>query len=167
MIFLILFQVIYQFRHNGRSLFFCTLSFLNSISEPNNQVFVLGVINERYKALCNVCMSVYMCLKVSVIYGQSVKKKSFFFIKEEWVNMGLKILNLEGRKYCTIGSKATVILLLFSLIFIFSIKNFKRRHIQGVYPEAIDWDIALHTQIVFWVRFEVRFRKTLLEPKSL
>ena len=31
-------------------IFCCTLTSLNSISEPNNQVCVLGAINERYEA---------------------------------------------------------------------------------------------------------------------
>ena len=37
-------------------LFFCTLTSPKSISEPNNQVCVLGAINERYGSLCDVHM---------------------------------------------------------------------------------------------------------------
>ena len=48
------FGVFHYFSHHGRSTFFFgTLTSLNSISEPNNQVCVLGAINERYEALCN------------------------------------------------------------------------------------------------------------------
>ena len=35
----------------------------------------------------------------------------------------------------------------------------------GVYPEAIDWNIALHTQISFWV--SVSEEKSLSEPKNI
>ena len=35
----------------------------------------------------------------------------------------------------------------------------------GVYPEAIDWNIALLTQISFWV--SVYEEKALSEPKNL
>ena len=52
--------------------FFRTLTSLNSISEPNNPVCVLGAINERYEVLCDVCMYVSVCLKLSVNYGQTV-----------------------------------------------------------------------------------------------
>ena len=55
--------------HHGRSTFFCTLTSLNSISEPNNQVCVLGAINERYEVLCDVRLYVNLCIKLSVNYG--------------------------------------------------------------------------------------------------
>ena len=38
--------------------FFCILSSHNAISETNNQVRVLGEINERYEAYCDVLMYV-------------------------------------------------------------------------------------------------------------
>ena len=50
------------------ALFFSILTSLNSISEP-----VLGAINERYDVLCDVRMSVCMCLKESGNYGQPVR----------------------------------------------------------------------------------------------
>ena len=50
--------------------FFFPLTSLNSISEPNNQVCVLGEIIERYEALCNVHKYACICLKVSVNYSQ-------------------------------------------------------------------------------------------------
>ena len=63
----------HYFSCHGRSaFFFCTLTSLNSISEPNNQVCVLGAINELYEALCDVCMHVCMCQNLSVNYGQIV-----------------------------------------------------------------------------------------------
>ena len=92
--------------------FFCTLTSLNLISEPNNQVCVLGAINERYEALCNVNMYVCMCLNLSVNYGQTVEVFVFFH-KTEWFCMVLGILNLEGQLNCMIGSKVTAILPLF------------------------------------------------------
>ena len=84
--------------------FFCTLTTLNSISKPNNQMCVLGTINEQYEALYHVRMYVCMCLKLSVNYGQTVGVFVFFH-KAEWVNMVLRILNLEGQQNCMIGSK--------------------------------------------------------------
>ena len=61
--------------------------------------------------------------------------------------MVLRILNLEGQQNCMIGSKVTAILPQFFQ------KNSKTSNIGmwGVYPEAIDWNIALLTQISFWV----------------
>ena len=73
--------------------FFCTLTSLNSISEPNNQVCVLGAINERYEALCDVRMYVCMCLKLSVNHGQTVGVFVFFH-KTEWVCMGVILVVL-------------------------------------------------------------------------
>ena len=60
--------------------------------------------------------------------------------------MVLRILNLEEQQNCMIGSKVTAILSRF-----FS-KKLKTSNVGmwGVYPEAIDWNIALHTQISFW-----------------
>ena len=37
--------------------------------------------------------------------------------------------------------------------------------VWSVYPEAIDWNIALRTQISFWV--SVSEEKALSEPKNL
>ena len=37
--------------------------------------------------------------------------------------------------------------------------------VWGVYPETIDWNIALRTQISFWV--SVSEEKALSEPKNL
>ena len=71
---------------------------------------VLGAINERYEALCDVHMYVCMCLKLSVYYGQTVGVFVFFH-KTRWVNMVLRILNIEGQQNCMIGSKVTAILL--------------------------------------------------------
>ena len=90
----------FHFSHHSCSAFFCTLTSLNSISEPINQVCVLGAINDSYEALCNVCM----CQKVSVNYGQQVRF-FFFFHKTEWVKMIFSILNLEGHQNCMIGSR--------------------------------------------------------------
>ena len=88
----------YYFSHHCRSaFFFCTLTSLNSISEPNNQMCVLGAIYERYEALCSVHMYVCMCLKISINYDQTVRVVVFFH-KTECLNMGLKILNLEGQE---------------------------------------------------------------------
>ena len=89
---------------------FCTLTSLNSISGPNNQVCVLGAINECYEALCDVRMYVCMCLKGSVNYGQTVGV--FFLLLHEtaWVNMVLKVLNLQGQQNYMIGSKVAPIL---------------------------------------------------------
>ena len=60
--------VFHYFSHNGKATpqFFCTLTSLNSVSEPNNEVCVLGAINKRYEALFNICMYGCMCLQVSV-----------------------------------------------------------------------------------------------------
>ena len=53
--------------------------------------------------------------------------------------MVLGILNLEGQQNCTIGSKSTK-------------KKFNQKSsnvgMWGVYSEARDWNIALHTQIL-------------------
>ena len=54
-------------------------------------------------------MYVCICLKLSVNYGQTVGDFVFFH-KTEWVNMVLRILNLEGQQNCMIGSKVTTIL---------------------------------------------------------
>ena len=47
-----LFSVFHYFSHHGQTAIFLHPTFLSSIFEPNNQVCVLGVINERYEALC-------------------------------------------------------------------------------------------------------------------
>ena len=70
---------------------------------------VLGAINERYEALCDVRMYVCMCLKLSVNYGQTVGVFVFFH-ETEWVYDVLRILNLEGQQNCMIGWKVTNIL---------------------------------------------------------
>ena len=59
----------------------------------------------------------------------------------------LRILNLEGQQNCMIGSKVTTILSPF-----FS-KKLETLNIGmwGVYPEAIDWNIAPLTRISFCV----------------
>ena len=89
--------------------FFCTLTSLNSISERNNPVCVLGAINERYEAFCDVHIYVCMYLKVSVNYDQPVRVVVFFH-KTKLVYMVLRISNLEGQQNCMIGSKVTTIL---------------------------------------------------------
>ena len=106
---------------------------------------VLRAFNERYEALCNLHICVCMCLKVTVKYGQQIRV-FVFFDKTEWVNVVLRILNLEGQQSCIIGSKVTTILPIF-----FS-KNPESSNIEmwGDYPEAIDCNIALRTQIFFW-----------------
>ena len=49
-----IFGVFHYLSHHGQAeFFFCTLVSLSSVFEPNNQVCVLGVINERYEALCS------------------------------------------------------------------------------------------------------------------
>ena len=63
--------------------FFCTLTSLNSMSEPNNPVCVLGAINERYEVLCNGRMYVSFCQKLSVNYGKTIAVFVFFH-KTEW-----------------------------------------------------------------------------------
>ena len=73
---------------------FKTLFSLNSISEPNNQVYVLGAINESYEVLCIVGIYVCMYLKGIVNYGRTVD--FFFFFLTEWVDMVLRVINLEG-----------------------------------------------------------------------
>ena len=70
---------------------------------------VLGAINERYEALCDVHMYDNICLKVSVNYGQPVRVFVFFH-ETEWVYLILRILNLKGHLNCMIGSKVTTIL---------------------------------------------------------
>ena len=57
----------------------------------------------------------------------------------------LRILNLEGQQNCMIGLKVTAILPPFFL------KHSKTPNLGmwGVNPEAIDWNIALPTQISF------------------
>ena len=61
-----------------------------------------------------------------------------------------------------IGSRVKTILTPFFQKF----KNFKRRHV-GCLPEAIDWNIALRTQIFFWVGVsEVRFQKKHFQSKK-
>ena len=59
-------------------------------------------MNEGYEAIYNVRMNVCICLKVSVKYGQPVRVFVCFH-KIEWVNMVLRILNLEGHQNCKIG----------------------------------------------------------------
>ena len=75
--------------------------------------------------------------------------------------MVLRILNLEEQQNCILGSKVTTILTAFFQ------KKSKTSNVGmwGVYPEAIDWNIALHTQISFWLI--VSKEKTLSEPKNL
>ena len=70
---------------------------------------VLGAINERYEALCDVRLYVCMCLELSANYGQTVRVFVFFH-KTEWVYMVLRILNLEEQLICMIGSKVRAIL---------------------------------------------------------
>ena len=75
--------------------FFCTLTSLNSISEPNNQLCLLGEIDKFYKAWMYVCRFVH---KSKCQLQQPVQFFVFFFLKYkiELVNMVLRILNLEG-----------------------------------------------------------------------
>ena len=101
---------------------------------------VLGAINERYKAVCDVHMYVCMCLKLSVNYRQTVGV-CVFFHKTEWFFMVLRILNLEGQQNCMIDSKITAIL----PPFFQKIQKTSNVGMWGVYPEAIDWNIALRT----------------------
>ena len=116
--------------------------------------------NERYEVLCDVRMYVSLCLKLSVNYGQTVAVFVFFH-ETEWVNKVLRILNLEGQQNCLIGSRYS------NFTTVFFQKNSKTSNIGmwGVYPEAIDWSIALLTQISFWV--SVSEEKELSEPKNL
>ena len=85
-----------------------------------------------------------MCLKLSVNYGQTVKVFVFFH-KTEWVYMILRNLNLVGQQNCMICSKITKNSTVFSIN-----STTSSIGMWGVYPEAIDWNIALHTQISFW-----------------
>ena len=86
-------------------------------------------------------------------YGQTVGV-SVFFQKTEWFCMVLRILNQEEQLNCMIGSKVTTILPTF-----FS-KNSETSIVGmwGVYPEAIDSNIALHTQIFFGI-FDLKSQK--------
>ena len=54
--------------------------------------------------------------------------------------MVLGILNLEGQQNCMISSKVTTIL----LMYFFNSKT-SNLGMWGVYPEALDWNIGLHT----------------------
>ena len=110
--------IFHSFSHQGSC---CTLTSFNSISEPYNQLCALGEINECYEVLCNVCIKVCMCLKVSVNYSQLVRVYDFSPHKIERVNMALGILNLEGHHNGMIGSKVTTILppLFFFFFFFF------------------------------------------------
>ena len=102
--------VFHNFSHHGRSTFFCcTFTSLNSISEPNNPVCVLGAINEHYEVLCDVRMYVSLCLKLSVNYGQMVAVFVFFH-ETQWIYKVLRILYLKGQQICLISSKVTAIL---------------------------------------------------------
>ena len=56
---------------------------------------VLGSINEHYEG--------------SVNYGQTVGV-FVFYPETEWVNLVLRILNLEGKQNCIFSSKVTTIL---------------------------------------------------------
>ena len=55
--------------------------------------------------------------------------------------MVLRILNLEGQQNCMIGSKVTTIL----PHFLFFNSKTANVGMWGVYPESIDWNIALCT----------------------
>ena len=79
----------YYFSHHSQALF-CTLTSLNSIFEPINQVCVLGAINEPYEALCDVHMYVCMCLKVGVNYDQMVRVGVLFSGKYQNCHLVLK-----------------------------------------------------------------------------
>ena len=72
----------------------------------------MGAINERYEALCDVRMYVCMCQKLSVNYSQTVGVFVFFH-EAEWVDMVLRIQNLDGQLNYMIGSKVTTILPMF------------------------------------------------------
>jgi hypothetical protein len=75
------------------------------------------------------------------------------------------ILNLEGQQNCMISKKVKTIL---SLFFFKKLKKKKTSNIGmwDVYPEAVDWNIALLTQISFCVSVS-KEKKTLSEPKNL
>ena len=129
--------------------FFSILSSHNSISETNNQVRVFGEINERYEAYCDVRMYVCMCRKGSFNDGQMLVFFVVVFIhKTKWVNMVFSILNIEGQQNCMTGSKVKNY-----FTTVFSSKSSKTLNIGmlGVYPRAMDCNIALHTHISFWV----------------
>ncbi|MGY8895058.1 MAG: hypothetical protein ACKVJD_12985 [Burkholderiales bacterium] len=93
----------------------------------------MGAINERYEALCDVCLYVCMSLELSANYGQTVRVFVFFH-KTEWVYMVLRILNLEEQQNCMIGSKVTAIL----SPFFSKISKTSNIGMWGVNPEAID-----------------------------
>ena len=73
-----------------------------------------------------------MCLELNANYGQTVRVFVFFH-KTEWLGKVLRILNLEEKLNCMIGSKVTAILSLFFQ------KKLKTSNVGmwGVYPEAI------------------------------
>ena len=60
--------------------------------------------------------------------------------------MVLGILNQEGKQTCMIGWK----LQQFDHHFFKTLKN-SNIGMWGVYSEAMDWNIALHAQISFWI----------------
>ena len=103
---------------------------------------VLGAINARYGALCDVRLYVCMCLELSANYSQTVRVFVFFH-ETEWLSKVLRILNLEEQLNCRIGSKVTAILSCF-----FS-RKFESSNVGmwGVYPEAKYLYIALCTHI--------------------
>ena len=71
---------------------------------------VLGAINERYEAHCDVCMNIFMCQNLVFNYGQIVGFLFVLFHKTECVCLVLMILNLEEEQNCMISLKVTKIL---------------------------------------------------------
>ena len=61
--------------------FFCTFTFLNWIFEPKNSVGGFRTTIERYEVLNNIRIYAFMCLKMSVNYGQPVSLK---FLEKQW-----------------------------------------------------------------------------------
>ena len=88
------------------------------------------------------CPYVCLCLKLSVNYGQTVRVFVFFH-KTEWINMVLRILNLEGLQNCMIGSKVSTILPLFFLF-----KNFKHRHVGCLFRGNRMEYCAAHSDLI-------------------
>ena len=89
----------YYFSHYSRfAVFFCTLTSLDLLFEPNISVCILVAIGGRYGTLCRIPIYVCMCLKVSVKNGQLVRV-FVFCLKKMWVkkfkdSKGLAVFDL-------------------------------------------------------------------------
>ena len=112
----------------------------------------MGAILDCYEAVCDVRLYVCICLKGSVNFGQTLGVFVFFH-HTEWVDIVLRILNLEGKRKLHYWLQSNNFFFLSITLTV---------GLWGVYPEAIDWNIVLRTQISFMASIsEVGSRKTL------